>query len=452
MKAEIKKGNRNSDSLFLCRRADLNRGHMDFQSIALPTELQRRCLVIYIPDGGKAVNPYVCFASTHLARDCRDRLPWGMKMDSRRLRAYTGGAGEETSGGKPAAAKSPPKALSGLLKLVADSGAKDKFAQVATFLMLIGQDEAAKILRYLPEDIVERLSGEFSQSRYIPRSEAQSVLQRFETMQEHSDGRIIGGADTAQAMLVRAFGEDKGRQILYKAVPDAKPRRFSFLEDFDPRQLKLLLKDESVAVISIVLSSLHALQASKVIELYEPERKFELVKRIARAGEVDSAVLDRVADKLKENIREQGHSIAEEIDGSSRLAAILKHIDLRSEERILNVLGQQSPDVSERVKEQLFTIDTILHIDDRDLQEVLQEFADIEIALLLKGKEQGIREKIMRNVSSVRQEMIAGEYTHLGPQLRSEVDMATKDFIAHLRKLEDEGSIRIHRKDEDWIT
>ncbi|AFG36701.1 flagellar motor switch protein [Spirochaeta africana DSM 8902] len=385
-------------------------------------------------------------------------------MQSRLARAYSGtspsddkvpdpGGAKAGTPRVPAAQETPPRSLQGLLKLVGEQGDQsDKFTQVATFLMLIGQEEAARILRYLPEDLVERLSGEIAQSRYVPKSEAQSVLQRFERLQEHEDGRIIGGVDTAQAMLVQAFGEEQGKHLLYKAVPEAKPSRFSFLQDLDPRQLRILLKDESIPVIAIVLSAVPARLGSKLLAQYEPELRLQLARRIARAGQVDSAVLERISEKLKESIREHGHTITEEVDGSSRLAAILKHIDLRSEERILGSLQQESPDLSERVREHLFTIDTILDIDDRDLQEVLQEFADMEIALLLKGKEQGIREKIMRNVSSGRQELIASEYTHLGAQLRSEVDAAAKDFIAHLRKLDEEGKIRIHRRDDQWVT
>ncbi|WP_460054094.1 flagellar motor switch protein FliG [Spirochaeta dissipatitropha] len=390
-----------------------------------------------------------------------------MKMESRRMQAYSKGTpgassqedknlSKETvkpeSGKTVSSSTIKPSALQGLLKMVSDKGAKDKFAQVATFLMLIGQEESAKILRCLPHDIVERLSAEIVKSRYIPRSEARTILERFERIQEHDDGRIIGGVDTAQTMLVQAFGTEKGQELLYRAVPDARPNRFSFLQDIDYQQLKILLKDESVAVVAIVLYSLPAKQASKLLSQYDTEKRMQLARRIARSGKVDSAVLDRVAEKLKELIREHSHVRSEEIDGSSRLAAILKHGDVRTEERILRDLGVLNPEISERVKGHLFTIDTVLEIEDRDLQKVLQDFADTEIALLLKGKEQSIREKILRNVSAGRQELISMEYTHLGAQLRSEVDAASRDFISHLRKLEEEGKIRIHRPDDKWVT
>jgi flagellar motor switch protein FliG len=163
---------------------------------------------------------------------------------------------------------------------------------------------------------------------------------------------------------------------------------------------------------------------------------------------VDGVVLERMADVLRERIRTGGTTVTEELDGRAALAEILRRMAPGSEEEILSELPAE---VSEAIRERLFTVDSLLQIRDQDLQEILRDYGDHDIALVLKGKAEPIRAKILRNVSERRRTLIAEEYAHLGPRPQREIASVTRDFLAHLRRLEEQGRLLVRDRGDEYI-
>ena len=81
----------------------------------------------------------------------------------------------------------------------------------------------------------------------------------------------------------------------------------------------------------------------------------------------------------------------EEIDGKAALAGILKHVDPRMEERVLDALTEESPELSKNVRDRLFTLDDVLRVPSKAMQKALRDFQDRDIALLLKGRDEASR-------------------------------------------------------------
>jgi flagellar motor switch protein FliG len=81
------------------------------------------------------------------------------------------------------------------------------------------------------------------------------------------------------------------------------------------------------------------------------------------------------------------------------------------------------------------------------MQKVLRDFDDRELAIVLKGKSPEVEQKIMGNLSSRRQELVAYERQYLGRMKRAEVEEATGDFLRYLREQAERGEISL-REDE----
>lgn len=163
----------------------------------------------------------------------------------------------------------------GLLKVPVEAplpdGKDSVYRRVAKFLLLIGEDEAAKILPHLSEKQIERIIPEIASIRTVDKDEAQVILEEFNGLMNKS--REQGGLDTAREMLEKAYGKARADQMIKKAIPLEGKIPFVYLNDADNERVYQLLKDENPGVQSLVLSHLEPKKAAKVINLMKPEEK-----------------------------------------------------------------------------------------------------------------------------------------------------------------------------------
>lgn len=315
--------------------------------------------------------------------------------------------------------------------------------RAAKLLLLLGMEQAAEVLRHLSTEEVEKITAEIAKIKRIDREEARKILEEFGAVAGEIAATPRGGVQVARDILEASLGKEKALGIIGKLSPYVDQKPFAFLNTLEYQQIMLLLRKEPIHVVSIVISYLKPEKASQVLESLPPEVQARAVRRIARLGRVSPEVLSSIEDSLRERIRTQGKVVTEEIDGQTVLADILKHLPLQDEDRILDSLETRNNELAEEIREKLFTIEMILDIPEMQLQGVLQQYPDRDLAILLKGKSEELEKWILRNVSERRGEFIREERKNLGPMKRSEVDRVTKDFLLHIRSLVERGDIVI---------
>lgn len=334
-------------------------------------------------------------------------------------------------------------------------GAEDsKYRRVAKFLILIGGDEASQILAHLEPDQVEGISREIASIRGITAEEGAVILEDFRSLLSASyaySGAATGGVEAARRLLYAAFGPEKGEGLLNKSVPGSRENPFGFLEDFSGEQVALLLKEEAPATTAMILSRLPPKFSADVLARTMGDRKLEIVRRIAKLGQIEAEVLERVAAALMEKARHIGSAGgAVDMDGKHVLAEILKAGDYSFGDKLLNELEEDDPDLGRDLKEQLYTLDDVVNAEDKPLQEKLRTMSDKDIALLLKGKTGEFAEKLLSNVSAQRRALVREEGEIMGAVPKREVDEAARDFLAWFRLNREEGHILL-LSDEDVI-
>lgn len=335
----------------------------------------------------------------------------------------------------------------------AESGKDSKYRRIAKFLILIGGDRAAGILAELDPEQVEVISGEIASIRGIGAEEGEQILAEFRSLLSRPyvcSGSSSGGVEAARRILYAALGPEKGEALLNKAVPDSKENVFSFLEEFEPEQIALLLKEDSPAASALILSRLPPKLSAGTLGKFPPIRKAEILRRVARQGEIAPEVLERIASALKEKARRLGGGGAKdiEIDGMKALAAILRQADYAFGDRIINDLETSSPDIGKDLKDRLYTLDDVVLAFDRPLQEKLKTMSDREIAILLKGRDAEFSAKILACVSAGRRGLIREEGEILGAVSVRDCNAAAGEFLAWFRLAREEGKIML-ASDED---
>jgi len=341
-------------------------------------------------------------------------------------------------------------------KKINEKPGPSKFKRAAQFMLLIGSDEASKILSRLDPGQVEAISKEIVSIKSISPEDAESVIQEFRSLltpEYGYSGSSSGGIEEARRHLYAAFGPEKGEALLLKAVPEAAEAPFDFLNDFSGEQLALLFKDESPAACAMVFSRLPSKLSAAVLANTSPQRKLDIVKRIARLNEIPPEVIERTASALREKARYFGSSDmpkSAEIDGKGVLAAILKHSDMAFGGRLLEELEENDPSLSREMKDRLYTLDDVCNAADRPIQEKLRTLSDRDIALLLKGRPEPFTRKILANVSSVRSERIREESEIAGAVPKIETEAIAREFLSWFRESREEGRI-LMLSDEDVL-
>jgi flagellar motor switch protein FliG len=322
------------------------------------------------------------------------------------------------------------------------------FRKAARFLMLLSKEEAARVLSHMSPKEVEGISKEIARTQNIDQSEASKILEEFGYIRQTKDLIAKGGIEKAREMLVGSIGTEKAEEILAKVMKEMAPQPFSFLADIDYHQTAALLKEESPPVIALILAHLDPKLAARILSFLTPETQKEVVPRIARMSKVDPEVIRRTEETLWKKLREQGTAATVDVGGKSALTEILRYMDPAHEQAIL---GELEPNLANEIKKSLFTADVILQIPGKDLQAALRDYGDKEIALMLKGLDDPIKDRILSNVSERRRATLRLELDALGPTLKSKVDAARDDFLGYLQLLEQKGEIVILREREQFV-
>ncbi|WP_288605335.1 flagellar motor switch protein FliG [uncultured Treponema sp.] len=338
----------------------------------------------------------------------------------------------------------------GLVKIPASSTEKDSiYRRVAKFLVIVGIDEAAKILPHLTEEQTEKIIPEIASIQKITPEESASILEEFESLVEKA--REEGGLETARNILTKAYGSEKAEDMLKKSVkyPDGKP--FDYLSDANAERIKVLIDGESDAVKSLVLSQIEPKKAAKVINLMDVDDKKKIVLRLAKMKPVAPEVLAEIDRSLHEKLLTQNTENSQNMDGRGVLAQILKRMNPSAENSIINTLSEQDPELGEDLRKRLFTEEDVIGSDDRFIQNYLHDMEDRDIAVLIYGKNDAFREKILSNVSKNRRRVILDEESMIHHLTKSDSEKMTSSFYSVLRRAWENGDLRVSGRDEGEV-
>ena len=183
----------------------------------------------------------------------------------------------------------------------------------------------------------------------------------------------------------------------------------------------------------------------------EPEDKTNIVLRLAKMQSVSPEVMKEIDQSLHDKLMTQNTENSDNLDGRGILAQILKRMNHGSEENILEILSEQDPDLGADLRKRLFTEEDVIGSDDKYIQNYLQAMENRDVAILIVGKSEAFRQKILSNVSKNRGSDILEEESVLGKVTRADSERLTSQFYAVLRRAWEKGDLRVKGRDEDEV-
>ncbi|TPW17746.1 MAG: flagellar motor switch protein FliG [Halothiobacillaceae bacterium] len=91
----------------------------------------------------------------------------------------------------------------------------------------------------------------------------------------------------------------------------------------------------------------------------------------------------------------------------------------------------------------MFVFDNLIDLDDRSIQTLLREVSSDSLLLAMKGCDDELKEKFLKNMSKRAAEMLRDDMEAKGPVRLSEVEAAQKEILAIARRLSESGDIAL---------
>ena len=324
--------------------------------------------------------------------------------------------------------------------------------KAAILLMQVGKERAALILRALRESEVAEIMAEVARINHLEPAEIEEVLAEFRDTYVARSHIAQGGYQTARELLEASLGNEKAEEILENLGVTLMAAPFEFLRRADSRQVLSYLQDEHPQTIALVLAHMNSASAALVMSALTEELQRDVAERIAKMDRTSPEVIEHVEAilerKLSTVIQQSDFSTA---GGLQSLVDILNNADRGTERLILEGLDQSDPQLADDVRSRMFVFEDIITLDDRSVQLVLRSVDAKELSVALKGVEQDVRDKILKNMSERAAANLADEIKLLGPVKLKTVEEAQAAVVRVIRTLEESGQIIMSRGSDELV-
>lgn len=326
--------------------------------------------------------------------------------------------------------------------------------KAAVMVLALGTQVAAKVLQHLSEGEIEALTLEIANVGKIPHEVREAVVEEFYQMCLAKQYILEGDIEYAKKVLENALGETKAKSILDRVSTSLEERPFDFAKQTDPMDLVSYIAGEHPQTVALVVAHLPRDLAAAVVQGLPPDIQAEVAMRVATLSRLTPEAVKEVERVLR---RKLSHSVvsaasaATQVGGVEPLVEILNKVDRTTEKTILETLEEQSPELADEVKKQLFLFEDIVLLDDRAIQQILRDVESKELSLALKSASEDVKSKVFKNMSERAANMLREDMEFMGPVRVRDVEDAQTRIVAVIRRLEEAGEIVVSRGGEDEL-
>jgi flagellar motor switch protein FliG len=326
---------------------------------------------------------------------------------------------------------------------MASAAAASGLKKAAIFLVTIGEQASAELLKRLAEDEVKAVSKAIVRLDSVPREETDAILEAIYQDAFSQSPSARGGLQYARKILSSAFGPEGARRLSeHLARPVARNSKdMEVLQKADPRQLVRFLEEEHPQTVAIILAHLSTQQAASLLESFSAQIRSEIVVRIAELEHVSPDVVARIAVVMSDRIRVLGEMKREIGRGPRSVAEILNRMDSDEAESILNDI--QDPQLVDAIRNFMFVFEDVLLIDPKMMKEVVARIDRKILIVALKGTSERIKDHFLGGMSQRAKEMFSEDMEALGPVKIKDVRTAQQQIVATVRQLETEGVLSL---------
>jgi len=320
------------------------------------------------------------------------------------------------------------------------------FDKAAILINYLGKDAVKVLLKRMDDSDIRKLINQMAKLRVVPVHVTKRVLEEFYELISESEDYIFSETISSKESIVDALGEERARGILGGLnVTTGGSRTLESLEMVDAKSLATFLVNEHPQTVAVILAHLEPEKKGEVLKRLPEALQAEVVLRMANLEHVDPELVLEIDRVLKNQLSNTATVEQAALGGVQPVAEMLNVMDKNTETAIMSRLEEKDPLLAEEIRKLMFVFDDIEKIDDRGIQALLKEVPNEKLLLALKTAAEGIRNKILKNISARAAEMLREDLSNMGPSRLSDVEGAQQEIVNIARRLEAEGKILIAR-------
>jgi flagellar motor switch protein FliG len=315
----------------------------------------------------------------------------------------------------------------------------------ATLFVLIGEETASEVLRYLNEAEIEAITREISSVGPIPAEEAEKAAEELYGLLVANRFVSEGGVDYAKKVIMRTLGAGQARRLLDRLSNSyVASNAFEAIDRLNPVQLSQFIQNEHPQTIALILAHLAPASSAVLLEALPEDIQADVAVRMSSLESISPDIIKGISTVLEEKLKPVGTYAHNQAYGGIRaVAELLNKMGRRRSRAVLEKIDAEKPEVANSIRELMFVFDDITQLDDQATREILQRIDKKTVAQALKGATDQQQNQFYRNMSGRAVEMMKDEMDIMGPVKIKDVHSAQQRIVEIVRRLEEEGIINL---------
>ena len=323
--------------------------------------------------------------------------------------------------------------------------------RAAVLMLLLGEQQAAEIIRYLSPKEVQALGGAMVSVADLSQEAVNIVIDQFVVMLKKQTSLGLGTSDYVEKVMKRALGDDKASSVLSRIMPGQGSKGLEILKWMDARSIADMIRNEHPQVTAIILSVLEYDVAADVMNFLSPEQRPEILQRIASLETVQPSAMEELESIMKKQFASNSSAKSSSFGGIKAAAKIMNFVKVDLEASIMGGLSQLDPELMLKIQDNMFTFDNLVSVDNRGIQVLMRNVEPDMLMTALKGAPEYVKDKFFGNMSARARVMFIDEMEGKGPLRITDVEDAQKTIMRLARKLSDAGELVLAGRGDDFV-
>ena len=313
--------------------------------------------------------------------------------------------------------------------------------RAAVLMLLLGEEQAAEIIKYLNPKEVQALGAAMVQVANFSQEAVNFVLDEFVEHLKKQNNVSIGGADYVEKVMRLALGDDKAASVLGRIMPGQGTKGLDILSWTDARGIADMIRGEHPQVVAIILSLLESEVAADVLTYLPPDVRPEVIQRVASLDTVQPSAMAELEAIMKQQFSKNASAQSSSFGGIKAAAKIMNLTKTALEASIMNGLNDIDPDLMLKIQDNIFTFENLVSVDNKGIQVLMRAVEPDMLMMALKSCSEETANRFFDNMSERARGMFKDDMEAKGPQRMADVEDAQKQIMRKARKLSDSGEL-----------